>query len=308
MGILEVVHPARLVGVDIDDACIEEVERTAERARDSLVDGAPFGVEEGGVFGDHHHLVRIDLIVRVALAFGWIDAIATQRGSGVVKPFVFIVHLSGVEAAITRHGMRVVDTLDGAALVFVSALPRDGARPVEVRCDGVSELILGDHKELIAAVSWIGQTGADDGVAHPVNELAILGVGDFRLVHPKRFERDAARIRLESPQTVSVRRSHLKGSAFDEHHPVRARLVVGGHSGADQFATVTGKHFPARCEQPCRHAHDRYLLYHRLYVSIFSVLQYSDALVPVSPPFGQVQLQAIGDDGFVTAEGRSGER
>ena len=95
----------------------------------------------------------------------------------------------------------------------------------------------------------VRQTGPNDRVTHPINELSVFRIRNFRLIHPECFERYSFRFGIEAPETILIRWSHLEGTSFNQDHPVRIRLVERSHLDANQFAAVAGKQFSARGRQ-----------------------------------------------------------
>ena len=162
VGILEIVHPAVLVGIDIDDTGVEEVPLAGQGAGNRLIDNASLLVDVGGIFRDHDHLVRIDLDVGVAHPVGRIQLVLAQGGCRVVVPLIAKDHLLWVETTLARHGVGVIDALDGTQLILVGPFPRDRAAPIQVRSDRLAIAILGDLEEVVASISRIGQALTDD--------------------------------------------------------------------------------------------------------------------------------------------------
>ena len=98
--------------------------------------------------------------------------------------------------------MSDVHALYGALLVLVGFAPGNSLAPVQSRSDGVALLVLLDLVGLVAAEGRVGQAFADDAVAHPHDKLPVLGVGDFRLVHPETVYTDFARGKAGTPERV----------------------------------------------------------------------------------------------------------
>ena len=145
---------------------------------------APLVVDKGGVLGYHHHLVGVGGDVGVEVALLRIEAVAAQGGSRVVVHLVAIVHLSGVEHLLSRHGVYGVEALHGPLLVFVG-FARQRFFPVEVRSHGVAVLVFGDEIGFVATVCRVGKTCAQDRVAHPEDKLLVFRVGHLGVVHPE---------------------------------------------------------------------------------------------------------------------------
>ena len=54
------------------------------------------------------------------------------------------------------------------------------------------------YKQLIASVCRVRQTGPNDRVTHPINELSVFRICNFRLIHPECFERYSFRFGIEA--------------------------------------------------------------------------------------------------------------
>ena len=199
VSIIEVVHPTGFIRINVYDAGMKEIPRTAERAGKGFVDDVAVIVDIGGILGDHNDLVHIDLYIGVTYAFARIQAVFAQGGTGVVIPFVFVDHLLFVQTFFAGDGVYIVNAFDGTQLIFVRPFPGNRTAPVQMRGDGFAVTVFRDLKQVVATVSRVGQAFADNGVAHPVNELAVFGVGYFRFVHPERVKRNSLCFRVDSP-------------------------------------------------------------------------------------------------------------
>ena len=239
VGILEIVHPAVLVGVDIDDTGVEEIPLAGERACDGLVDDPSLLVDVGGVFRDHDHLVGIDLNIRVAHPVGGVQLVLAQGGRRVVIPLIAEDHLLRVEAALARHGVGVIDALDGSELILVGPFPRDRTAPIQVRGDWLAIAILGDLEEVVASIGRIGQPLANDRITHIINELPILGVCHLCLIHPEGIKRNALPLGHNAPERVLVCRTHLERTTLDQDHPIGGGLIERHRSHSGHLSTTT---------------------------------------------------------------------
>ena len=68
VSIVEIVHPATFVRIDIHDTGVEEIPRPAEPSCDGFVHDLAFLGDVGRVFGYHDHFVRVDLDIGVTHA------------------------------------------------------------------------------------------------------------------------------------------------------------------------------------------------------------------------------------------------
>jgi len=91
-----------------------------------------------------------------------------------------------------------------------------------VRRDGITICIFGDLVEVVARIARVGDPFADDGVAHPVDKLLVLGIGDLGLIHPEIVDRDTPCGDGDAPERIEFAGTHGDGAAGDQHH------VVGG--------------------------------------------------------------------------------
>ncbi len=253
VGVGEIVDPARGVGIDIDDARVDEVVQAAQRAGNGFVDDASAGIDISGIFRDENHFGGIGRAVGVEAPFGGIEAIGTFGSFGCVEPFIAEVHLPGVEHLLSGDGMGGIYAVDGGLLFFRVARPGDRNFPVEMRGDGIAVFILRDLIDIIAAVRRVGEPFADDGVAHPIDELLVLRVGDFGFVHPEVVDRNPFGGDRKPPERIDIGGAHAIGAARDQRHVVRRRLVpylAGGNTG--QFASRSADDTPpAAREKRC---------------------------------------------------------
>ena len=237
ISVLEIVDPTILVGVDIDNVGIQEVPFARERSGDGLVDDTAFLIDIGGIFRDHDHLVRVDLDIGVTYPVGRIQLVFPESRRRIVVPLIFIDHLLGIEFLFTRHRVGIIDTLDRPQLILIGLFPGDRAAPVQVRRNGITITVFRDLEKVVASISGISQSLADDGVAYPIDELPVFGVRDFGLVHPERVKRDPFRLGHQPPKRILVRGAHLERAALDQYHAIRRRLVVGGQAGAGNLSS-----------------------------------------------------------------------
>ena len=199
--VVEVVHPACGVGVDVNDVGVEEVPGSGERSRDGLADDFAVVVDPGCVFADDDLFVG-DGVVGVEVAFFGVEAVFALGCHDVVVDFVAVVHLACVEHLCAVDGVCDVDALDGAVFIFVGFAPWDVLAPVEVGCDGVAFLVFFYFVCFVAAVGGVCQALADDAVAHPVDELPVLCVAYLVLVHPESVDADVSQWELCAPEGV----------------------------------------------------------------------------------------------------------
>ena len=85
VGILEVIDPARRVGIDVDDIAVLEVMQRRQRAVDGHIDYPSFVIDIGSVFGYHHHGVLIYRDVGIPHAVGRIETVFAQCRLHLVK-------------------------------------------------------------------------------------------------------------------------------------------------------------------------------------------------------------------------------
>ena len=187
VGILEVVDPAGRVREDVHDVSVQEVPRTSERTSDGLTNNLAVVINPSRILADHHSLITNGIVrsIGIQVALFRVQAILTLGGSSIVIDLIAIVHLTGIQHLCPVDGMNDIDTLDGTLFVLICLLPGDSLVPVEVGSDGVALLILLNLVGLVATIGGVSQTLADNAIANPVDKLAILGIGDFRLVHPE---------------------------------------------------------------------------------------------------------------------------
>ena len=245
LGILEVVNPAGRVGVHIYYICVDKVPQAAERTRDGLaVDGAVV-IHVCRVLRNHDHLVGVVLEVGVEVALfqrrsteatvaAALQAILALGRHRIVKHLVAIVQLAHIEHLLARHRVSHIDTLHGALLVFVG-IARQGLVPVQVGRDRFAIPVLLNLIGLVAAIGRVGQTLADDGVAHPIDKLPVHGVRHLLLVHPERIHTDVPCRHILSPETVGLLSSHLQAAPPHQHHAVWGRLRHRCATNASDF-------------------------------------------------------------------------
>ncbi len=173
VGIGEVVDPGSGVGVDVDDAGVDEVVEATQGAGDGLVDDLPVEGNVGGVFGNHYFFSG----AVIASVCGLLYPVELSLPAGClcrIEPLVAKVELRGVEHSLSRDGVGDVEAVDGCLLLFGIAAPGDGDGPVEARCDRIAVFIFGNLVEVVARIARVGNPFADDGVAHPVDKLLVL--------------------------------------------------------------------------------------------------------------------------------------
>ena len=249
VGIPEVVDPAGRVGEDVHDVGIQEVPGPTEGSGDGLTHNLAVVVDPCRILADHD-LAVANLIVTgigVQVAFLGIQAEAALCGCHVVVDFVAIVHLTGIQHLCSVDGMGDVDTLYGTLLVLVGLTPGDGLVPVQIRSDGISLLVLLYLIRFVATVGGVGQAFADDAVAHPVDKLTVLGIRDFRLVHPETVYRNITFRETGAPKGVILLYADTQGALPDRHHAKRHGLGETGaldtrHLAADGIGRRTGTH------------------------------------------------------------------
>ncbi len=251
VGVVKVVDPCRGVGIYVDYIGVDEVIGAGEGAGDSLAYNLSVIVDIGGVLGDERELGG-DRTVGVILATGGVETVFALGRLGVVVYLVAIVELLGVEFLDAGDGVDAVEALDGALLVLVGVAPGYGLGPVEVGCHGVALAVFLDFILLVASVGGVGETLADDGVAHPEHKLLVFGVGDFGLVHPESVDRHAALVGLEIPERVVLGGAHLDRAAAHEHHAVGGRF---GPRGAPHAGDFSSHGVAAACGAAHGHAH-----------------------------------------------------
>ena len=171
-----------------------------------------------------------------------------------VVDLIAVVHLRGVELALACDGIGAVYALDGALFVLIGVSPWYWPGPVEIGLDGVSLSVLLDLEGLVASECRVGETLADDRVAHPEHELLVFRVGDFSLVHPEGVDADTARAFTDAGHGVVGRRTHGYGAAVHEHHAVGDGLGerCSAHSG-DLAAACAAARAGAGGEDPDGH-------------------------------------------------------
>ena len=188
VGVLEVVYPRSGIGVDVYDIRVEEIVVAGEGAGYGFAHDFTFVVDPGGILRNHRD-VGGHGAVGVVFALARVEAVLALYGLGLVVDLVAVVELVGVELARAGDGVGAVYAFDGACLVLARITPGDRLAPVEVGCDGIALLVFLDAVVFIAAVGGVGETFADNGVAHPEDELLVFRVGDFGFVHPESVDR-----------------------------------------------------------------------------------------------------------------------
>ena len=103
--------------------------------------------------------------------------------------------------------------------------------------DGIALTVFFDFEFLVSAVCRVGETFADDGVAHPEYKLFVFGVSDFGFVHPESVDADASRIGGEIPCAIGFLHAYFHGTAVDEHHAVGGRFGPRGAAHSGDFAS-----------------------------------------------------------------------
>ncbi len=210
ISIVEVIHPATFVRIDIYDTGMEEVPRPAKRACDGFVYDLAFLSDVSRIFGNHDHFVRIDLDIGVTHAGCRIQIVFAKGCRRIVIPFVAIDHLFRVQRLFACHRIYGIDTFDRPDFVFIGTFPRDRAAPVQMRGYRFAVFVFGNLKQVVAAIRRIGQAFADNGIAHPIHKLTVFGICHLCLVHPESIERDTFCFRINSPQGILISGSHLE--------------------------------------------------------------------------------------------------
>ena len=117
-----------------------------------------------------------------------------------------------------------IHALDGTLFILVGLAPRDILVPVQVGRDGITILVLLNFEGFIAAIGRVCQTLADDAVAHPHHKLSVLGVADFRLVHPETVHTDVTNGESSTPQGVAFFNTYAQRTLRNTHHAKWCRL------------------------------------------------------------------------------------
>ena len=210
VSIIEIVHPATFVRIDIHDTGMKEIPWSAKLARDGLVHDLAFLGDVGRIFGYHDHFVGIDLYIGVTHAGCRVQVVFAKGSRRIVVPFVTVDHLFRVQRLFAGHRIDGIDAFDCPDLVFIGTFPGNRTAPIQMRGNRFAVSIFGNLKQVIAAISRVGQTLADNGIAHPIHELAVFGIRHLCLVHPESIERDAFRFRIDPPQGILICGSHLE--------------------------------------------------------------------------------------------------
>ena len=248
VSVLKVVHPARGVGVDVDDVGVQEVVVALQGARDGLTNNAALVIDIGSVLADGGRC-QVHLVVGVVVTTRGVKAVTALGSLGQVIDLKAVVHLRSVKFLDTGDGVDAIHALDGTFLVLAGVLPGDILAPVQMRGDGVAFLILLDL-ELLKAEGV--KTLTDNRVTHPVNKLLVLRVGDFGLIHPEGVNRHAMSGRIDAPHRVALIGTLTHRAHIDEHHAKWRGLVK--HSGTDAGHLATGG--SALADRAARHGRD----------------------------------------------------
>ena len=184
-------------------------------------------------------------MVRIQVALRRIQAIFAQRRLLVVVDFVAIIHLVRIEHTRSLDRVRFIDAVERSLLVLVGFSPRNGFGPIEVRAHRVAVAVLCNLIRFVATVRRIGQTLADNGIAHPIDKLFIHRVGDFRLIHPEAIDGDVARGDVSAPKRVVLFYARLQIASFYFKHAVGRRLSIGCALHAGHFTAATHRAAPA---------------------------------------------------------------
>ena len=257
--IIKIVYPAGFVRIYIHDTGMKEIPRATERTRDSFIHNLAIIVDIGRIFRYHHHLIGIYLNIGIAHPVSRVKPIFTQSGCRIIIPFIFIDHLLCIELFLACYRIRIIYAFDCPYFIFIGAFPRYRTAPIQMRSNGFAILIFRDFKQIISAIGRVGQAFADDGIAHPINELPIFRICYFRLVHPKGIHGYSFCLWGYPPNRILVRRSHVKSTTFYQHHTVWCRFIECHAPDSDDFAPASGKRFPARGQQ--RSYCDKYYQY-----------------------------------------------
>ena len=249
VGIVEVIDPTVFIGIDIHDACVQEIPFATQLTGNGLVDDPSLLIDIGGILGNHHHFVRIDLHVRIPVTVFRIELVFAKSGRGIVVPLIFIDHLFGIQFLFARNRIGIIDTLDGTKFILVGPFPRDRTVPVQMGSHRFAIFVFRNLEEVIAAISRVGQTLTDNGVAHPIDELTIFGIRHLRLIHPKGIKRNAFGLRHDAPQRILIGRTHLKSPSFDQNHPIGSRFIKRNSSCSCHLPSGIPQGFTARGQQ-----------------------------------------------------------
>ena len=162
----------------------------------------------------------------------------TLHRLGHVVDLISVIHLRRIEFLHPGDGIDAIHAFDGAFLVFAGITPRNIFGPIEMRLHRVAVFIFGDFEFIVSTVSGVGEAFTDNGIAHPIEELLVLGVGDFGLVHPKRVDRHASCRGVDAPERIGLRRTFLHRATINEHHAVGCGLNKHRATHAGHFASI----------------------------------------------------------------------
>ena len=137
---------------------------------------------------------------------------------------VAVNHLFGVKLGDSGNRVCTVHAFNGALLILIGVAPRYRLFPVEVRSHRIAVTILLNLELLVAAVCRVGEALTDNGVAHPVQKLFVLGVCHLGLVHPEGINAHPAGIGTGTPHRVCLLRARHYGAPVNEHHAIGRRF------------------------------------------------------------------------------------
>ena len=147
-------------------------------------------------------------MVGVEVTLLGIDSVSALSSCSIVIDFVSVIELTGIQHLGSIDGVCHIDALDGSLFIFVGFLPGYGLAPVEMWSDGIALLVLFYLVSLIATIGRIGQTFANDTVAHPIDKLSVLGIAHLLFVHPEAIHTDIPHGKFRTPQGIIFLYAH----------------------------------------------------------------------------------------------------